>query len=295
MICNLCPRNCGAIRDDKKGEGFCKMPKNPVLAKASVHMWEEPPISGTKGSGTIFFSGCSLGCVYCQNEKISHNRYGKEITPHRLREIYDELISQGVHNINFVNPTHYAHIIAKSLEKPLDVPTVYNCSGYENIETLKMLEGKISVYLPDMKYSDNAIAIKYSNAPRYVEISQNTVREMFRQTGKYKLDSNGLIIQGVIIRHLVLPANTKNSIGVIDWLCKNFAEDDILFSLMAQYTPFGTLEKFPEINRKITKREYQKVVDYLATKDIDGYVQQRNSASKIYIPDFDLGGVERIF
>ncbi|MBQ4100396.1 MAG: radical SAM protein [Oscillospiraceae bacterium] len=295
MICNLCPRNCGATRDDKKGEGFCKMPKNPVLAKASVHMWEEPPISGTKGSGTIFFSGCSLGCVYCQNEKISHNRYGKEITPDRLREIYDELIAKGVHNINFVNPTHYAHIIAKSLEKPLDVPIVYNCSGYENIETLKMLEGKISVYLPDMKYSDNALAIRYSNAPRYVEISQNAVREMFRQTGKYKLNSNGLIIQGVIIRHLVLPANTKNSIGVIDWLCENFSEDDILFSLMAQYTPFGNLEKFPEINRKITKREYEKVVDYLATKDIDGYVQQRNSASEIYIPEFDLSGVERIF
>lgn len=295
MICNLCPRNCGATRDDKKGEGFCKMPKNPVLAKASVHMWEEPPISGTKGSGTIFFSGCSLGCVYCQNEKISHNRYGKEITPDRLREIYDELIAKGVHNINFVNPTHYAHIIAKSLEKPLDVPIVYNCSGYENIETLKMLEGKISVYLPDMKYSDNALAIRYSNAPRYVEISQNAVREMFRQTGKYKLDSNGLIIQGVIIRHLVLPANTKNSIGVIDWLCENFSEDDILFSLMAQYTPFGNLEKFPEINRKITKREYEKVVDYFATKDIDGYVQQRNSASEIYIPEFDLSGVERIF
>lgn len=295
MVCNLCPRKCGATRDDKKGEGFCKMPYAPVIAKASVHMWEEPCVSGTNGSGTIFFSGCSMGCVFCQNEKISHNRFGKEITVDRLREIYGELIAKGVHNINFVNPTHYAHIIAKSLEKPISVPTVYNSSGYENIETLKMLEGKISIYLPDMKYSNNEVAIRYSNAPRYVEISQNAVREMVRQVGKYKLDDNGIIKSGVIVRHLVLPANTKNSIGVIDWLCENFSQDDILFSLMAQYTPFGNLEKYPEINRKITKREYEKIVDYLAEKDIDGYVQDRKSASEIYIPNFDLSGVERIF
>lgn len=292
MICNLCPRKCGALRNKENGFGFCRMPELPVLARAAVHMWEEPCISGTKGSGTVFFSGCSLRCVFCQNGEISRNDFGKCVSSERLREIYEELIEKGVHNINLVNPTHFASVISKSLEKPLSVPVIYNCGGYESVDTLKMLDGKIDVYLPDIKYSSSEAAKKYSGAADYVEISHAAVKEMLRQTGNYKLDNNGTIIRGVVIRHLILPSNTKNSMGVIDWVSENFKEGEILFSLMAQYTPFGNLESCPEINRRITKREYEKVADYLIEKNLtEGYLQELESADKIYIPQFDLTGI----
>ena len=182
MICKLCPRNCGALRTESAGEGYCRMPEAPVLARAALHQWEEPPISGTRGSGTVFFSGCSLGCVFCQNEKISHQDFGKAVTVERLREICEDLIAQGAHNINFVNPTHYAHVIAKLLEKPLGVPVVYNCGGYEKVETLRALEGKIDIYLPDMKYHSSELSKKYSNCPDYFEVTKKVGRWVGKTT-----------------------------------------------------------------------------------------------------------------
>lgn len=268
------------------------MVDNPVVARAGVHLWEEPPISGTKGSGTVFFSGCSLGCVFCQNHAISHENYGKEISVARLREIYFELIAQGVHNINLVNPTHFTKAIAESLATPLTVPVVYNSSGYERVESLRLLEGKIQVYLPDMKYIDSAVSERYSHTPDYFEYASKAIEEMYRQTGDYVLDDNGLLKSGVLIRHLILPGNTRNTLAVIDWVNATFPPGSVLFSLMSQYTPCGELGGYPEINRRITQREYEKVQNYLFESGIeDGFLQERCAAKKDYIPSFDLSGV----
>ncbi|SDN84359.1 4Fe-4S cluster-binding domain-containing protein [Acetanaerobacterium elongatum] len=290
--CTVCPRRCGALRESAATLGVCKMVDNPVVARAGVHLWEEPPISGTKGSGTVFFSGCSLGCVFCQNHAISHENYGKEITVARLREIYFELIAQGVHNINLVNPTHFTRAIAQSLTQPLPVPVVYNSSGYERVESLRLLEGKIQVYLPDMKYVDSAVSERYSRAPDYFEYASKAIREMYRQTGDYVLDENGLLKSGVLIRHLILPGNTRNTLAVINWVRATFPPGSVLFSLMSQYTPCGELSGCPEINRRITMREYEKVQNYLFESGIeDGFLQERCAAKKDYIPCFDLSGV----
>ena len=217
MICNLCPRRCGALRTESSGEGYCRMPEVPVLARAALHQWEEPPISGTRGSGTVFFSGCSLGCVFCQNEKISHQDFGKAVTVERLREICEDLIAQGAHNINFVNPTHYAHVIAKLLEKPLGVPVVYNSGGYEKVETLRALEGKIDIYLPDLKYLAPDTAKRYSLAQDYPDVACAAIREMVRQTGPVVLE-DGLLKRGVVIRHLILPGQVNAAKEVMDWV-----------------------------------------------------------------------------
>lgn len=290
--CSVCPRRCGAQRENAVNLGVCKMGVNPVVARAGVHLWEEPPISGTKGSGTVFFSGCSLGCVFCQNHVISHENYGKEITVARLREIYFELIEQGVHNINLVNPTHFTNAIAESLASPLPVPVVYNSSGYERAESLRTLTGRVQVYLPDMKYIDSGLSAKYSHAPDYFEFACEAIKEMYRQTGDYVLDENGLLKSGVLIRHLILPGNTRNTLAVIDWVKATFPPGSVLFSLMSQYTPCGELGIYPEINRRITKREYEKVQSYLFESGIeDGFLQERCAATKDYIPCFDLSGV----
>jgi len=256
-------------------------------------MWEEPCISGTNGSGTVFFSGCSLRCVFCQNYQISWEQFGAEITVERLREIFEELIEKGVHNINLVNPTHFALPIAQALEKPLSVPVVYNSSGYENVETLKMLEGKIQIYLPDMKYSNNEIAMRYSSAPDYFETAQAAIAEMFRQVGPYRMSEDGeLMEQGLIVRHLILPSHLKNTYGVIDWFAETFKPGDAMFSLMSQYFPSGRAADFPKINRRITPRERHKAEDYLFASGIeDGFLQSRKSASESFVPVFDLEGV----
>ena len=199
--CTLCPRKCGRLRPD----GFCRMGENPRVARAALHFWEEPCISGTRGSGAVFFSGCSLRCVFCQNQEISAGGFGKDISVERLREIFDELIARGAHNINLVNPTHFAGAIAEALDKPLPVPVVYNSGGYDRVETLRMLDGKVQVYLPDMKYAQAELGARYARADDYPEFAKAAIQEMVRQTGPYQLDENGMLVSGVLIRHLVLP------------------------------------------------------------------------------------------
>ncbi len=290
--CTLCPRNCGVTREETYGSGFCGMGANPVVARAALHFWEEPCISGKRGSGTVFFTGCSLKCVFCQNYQISTKReVGKSVSVDELAELFDRLISQGAHNINLVSPTHFASAIAAALKlKKLPVPVIYNSGGYENAETLKMLDGLIDIYLPDFKYSDNALAQKYSGAPEYVESAKASILEMARQTGPAQFDADGMLMRGTIVRHLILPGNTRNSIAVLDWLGENLPEG-VLVSLMAQYVPCGRAWDFPEINRRITKREYEKVQEYLFELNIDGFVQDRKSASQSFIPSFNLEGV----
>lgn len=294
MICNLCPRKCGAVRDENLGSGLCRKGTLPVLAKVSVHMWEEPCISGEKGSGTVFFSGCSLKCVFCQNSKISTGGFGKTVSVDRLREIYGELIQKGVHNINLVNPTHFAHCIAQSLDMPLSVPVVYNSGGYDSVETLKMLDGKIQIYLPDMKYAFSDTAGKYSATPDYPRSAKNAILEMYRQTGSYQMGDNGLLKSGVLIRHLILPGNIENSLRVIDWVAETFSPGQVLFSLMSQFTPTDGCAKIPELNRPLTQEEHNSVIDYLCSSGIeDGFYQDLDSSSSSFIPDFDLSGVEK--
>ncbi len=291
-ICNDCPRNCGIDRTKEKG--FCNMGLEPKIARASVHMWEEPPISGGNGSGTVFFSGCNLKCEFCQNKDISKKQFGEVVTVERLKEIYKELISQGVNNINLVTPTHFLDSILKSLDEPLSVPVVYNCGGYESIEALKKLEGKINIYIPDLKYANNSLAFNYSGANNYFEIATNAVKEMFRQVGKYKIDDNGIMQSGVIIRHLVLPGQLENSKKVIDWVRENFNDGDILFSLMSQFTPNGECTK-DELYRRLTQEEYDEIADYLYDSGIeDGFMQELSSAKEEYTPEFDLTGVKKL-
>ena len=290
MICKLCPRNCGALRTESAGEGYCRMPEPPVLARAALHHWEEPPISGEKGSGTVFFSGCSLGCVFCQNEKISHHDFGKAVTVERLREICMDLVAQGAHNINFVNPTHYAHVIARLLEEPLPVPVVYNTGGYEKVETLKALEGKVDIYLPDLKYLDGKIALRCSDAEDYPEKATAAIREMVRQTGPVVME-DGLLKKGVVIRHLILPGQVSQAKVVMDWVAENFARGEVLFSLMSQYTPWGDLSNHPELNRRLRKGEISVAIEYMQNLDLPGFCQERTSAKEEYTPPFDLTGL----
>lgn len=290
--CTLCPRACGARREAESGGGFCRMGAKPVVARAALHFWEEPCISGTKGSGTVFFTGCSLQCVFCQNEQISTRReVGRPLSASELSNVFFRLVEQGAHNINLVNPTHFASGIAEALRlRPLPVPVVYNSGGYESLDTLRMLEGLIDVYLPDYKYRDAALSLRLSGAKDYPEKAAEAVLEMARQTGPAVLDENGIMQRGTIVRHLILPGHTRNSIEVLDWL-KEHLPDGVLVSLMAQYVPCGRASEYPEINRCITKREYEKVQQYLFDLELDGYVQERKSAKKDFIPPFDLEGV----
>lgn len=290
--CRLCPRNCGAVREEDSGSGYCRMGAKPVVARAALHFWEEPCISGKNGSGTIFFTGCSLNCVFCQNYQISTKReVGRAVSVQELADIFDRLVSQGAHNINLVNPTHFAAEIAEALKlrKP-PVPVVYNSGGYENPETLRMLEGLIDIYLPDMKYADSTLAKTLSGASDYPEKAKAAVLEMARQTGAAQFDEEGIMKRGTIVRHLILPGNTRNSLAVLDWLSQNLPKGTLV-SLMAQYTPCGRAADFPEINRRITQREYEKVQDYLFALDLDGFVQDKKSASRDFIPPFNLEGV----
>lgn len=290
MICNLCPRKCGAVRTAHRGEGRCRMPEAPVVARAALHMWEEPPISGTKGSGTVFFSGCSLGCVFCQNEQISHQDFGKPITVDRLRAIFFELIDQGAHNINLVNPTHYAHVVREALEEPLPVPVVYNSGGYDRVETLKALEGKIQIYLPDYKYRTSDYAGRYSDASDYPEAAEAAILEMFHQTGPVRYE-DGLLKQGVVIRHLLLPGKLAEAKRVMDWVAEHFEPGQVLFSLMSQYIPWGRAADYPEINRRVRPSEVRAAEAYMADLGLEGFTQGTEAAQAEYIPPFDLTGV----
>ena len=292
MICNLCPRRCGALRDETRGLGRCRMPSVPVAARAALHHWEEPPISGSRGSGTIFFSGCSLGCVFCQNQEISHRDFGKAVSLDRLGQICDELIAQGAHNINFVNPTHFSHAVWTLLIRhPLPVPVVRNSGGYDRVETLRALEGLVNVYLPDLKYLDPDTAGRYSAAPDYPEAAQAAIREMVRQTGPCQFDGEGLRRRGTVIRHLILPGQVGQAKAVMDWVAREFPRGTVLFSLMSQYTPWGDLSACPELNRRLRPGEMRAAREYMENLGLDGFTQERTSAREEYTPPFDLTGI----
>ena len=289
MICNQCPRRCNVDRENALG--YCKAPNAYKLARASLHFWEEPCISGKSGSGAVFFSGCNLGCVFCQNYEISHKCKGVEVSEERLIRIFEHLVDEGANNINLVNPTHYAVQLAHTLKKyKPPVPVVYNTSGYDSVDTLKLLDGLVDIYLPDFKYMRNDKALRYSRAEDYPQFAMPALTEMKRQVGNDVFDENGIMKRGMIIRHLVLPGNTNSAIQALDYLAENFG--DTYISVMAQYVPCTDLSEYKEINRKITKREYDKVVAHILELGLEKvFLQKLESATEDYIPDFDLSGV----
>lgn len=289
-LCNLCARRCNINRTDMSG--YCKMPKNPVLAKACLHFGEEPCITGAGGSGTVFFSGCSLGCVFCQNSNISHNRFGKEITTERLAEIFKQLELQGAENINLVTPTHFVDAIIDALEiyRP-NIPIVYNSSGYDDVKTIKKLRNYIDVYLIDFKYYDEGRALRYSKAENYTSAVKNALSAAAENVNfKCEFNDNDVMTKGLIIRHLIMPQGTNDAINIINWCNENLSF--AAFSLMSQYTPVTDLSSYPEINRRITKREYEKVFNKLIYSDFSIiYSQDLSSSTDEMIPDFDLSGI----
>ena len=294
--CALCPRECLADRGTGK-KGFCGMDERIYLARAALHMWEEPCISGTKGSGAVFFSGCGLRCCFCQNHDIAMGSRGRAVSVERLGEIFLELKEKGAANINLVTGAHYVPQIIEALDmarrKGLDIPVVYNSSGYEKTETLKLLEGYVDIYLPDLKYLDPELAQKFSYAPDYVQAAKAAIREMVRQTGKCEFGEDGYIRKGTIVRHLILPGHTGNSIKALRYLHETYGED-IYISIMNQYTPVRKFVEFKELNRKVTKREYEKVLDAAVDMGIqNGFIQEGETASESFIPDFDYEGVEK--
>ena len=290
--CMLCPRKCGVDRRNEKG--FCGMPDKLFAAKAYLHLWEEPCISGSSGSGTVFFTGCNLRCVYCQNRKIAEGREGFEITSKRLGEIFLELQDKGANNVNLVTPTHYVPHIISALDKVKDnlkIPVVYNCGGYESTDTLKKLEGYIDIYLPDFKYYDSRLAKRYSNAEDYPEIVKSALDEMVRQTGSCQFDKNGIMQKGVIVRHLVLPGFLQNSKDVIEYLYKKYG-NVIFMSIMNQYTPLEYVKDYPEINRKLTEKEYDEIIDFATGIGVENaFVQEGGTVSESFIPIFDGEGI----
>ena len=291
--CMLCPRNCGA--DRTKTTGFCGQSDKLYAARASLHMWEEPCISGESGSGTVFFTGCNLVCVYCQNREIANEHIGFEITAERLAEIFLEQQDRGANNINLVTPTHYAPHIIRALDmvrgKLLKIPVLYNCGGYESVETLKMLEGYIDIYMPDFKYMDGEIAKKYSNAADYPEAAKAAVAEMVRQTGKCRFDENGIMQRGTLVRNLVLPSYTENSKQVIEYLYNTYG-GSIYMSIMNQYTPMQNIKAYPELNRTVTAAEYDAVVDFAVELGVENaFVQEGGAVSESFIPLFDGEGI----
>ena len=290
MICTLCPRNCGVERTAESGAGVCRMGTQPKIARAALHMWEEPCISGTRGSGAVFFSGCGLRCVFCQNEAISQQGEGKIVTPARLAEIFRELEAQGAHNINLVTAAHFVPAVleALSLYRP-NIPIVYNSSGYESIETLRMLSGVVDIYLPDYKYIDPNMAAMLSGARDYPEAAFAAIAEMIRQTGAPVYDENGMMQRGTLIRHLVLPRLTGDSMKILTRICDEFP--GIPVSLMGQYTPCGRALSMPGMDRKIKKKEYARVLAHMEAIGLDGYRQELGSADGAFIPSFDETGV----
>ncbi len=289
MICNACPRKCNVDRQNTLG--YCKSSDKFKLARAALHFWEEPCISGKNGSGAIFFSGCNLGCVFCQNFDISHNCKGVEVSDGKLIDIMKNLVEKGANNINLVNPTHYSAQLLRVFKKyKPPVPIVYNTSGYDSVETLRLFDGIVDVYLPDFKYIRPDKAQKYSKAENYPQVAEAALTEMKRQVKSDVFDDSGIMQKGMIIRHLVLPSNTNASIEALDYLAENF--DDTYISVMAQYVPCGDLTEYKEINRPLTQREYDKVVNHILDLGLDKiFVQELEAASDEFIPDFDFTGV----
>lgn len=291
-ICRLCPRSCSI--DRTKETGYCGIQNSPDTvraAKAMLHFGEEPPISGSRGSGAVFFSGCNMKCVFCQNYSISRDCFGKDISVSRLSEIFLELQDMGAHNINLVTATHFVPQVIQALEtvkSRLNLPVVYNCGGYESTETLKRLEGLVDIYLPDIKYFDDTYAVRYSGAAGYFNSAKAALEEMLRQTGKYEI-KDGIMKHGVIVRHLILPGLYKDSIKIFKALEEY--HDRILISLMRQYFPGGRAKDFPEINRRVTTFEYRKVLDVCCDLGFEGFTQEKEAATDEMTPDFDLSGV----
>lgn len=291
--CNLCPNNCNINRN--KYIGKCGAGEKIKVALASLHYYEEPCISGENGSGTVFFSNCNLRCAFCQNYKISSEGFGKEIDVQDLANTFISLQNQNANNINLVTPTPYVPQIIEAIEiarqKGLNIPIIYNCGGYENVETIKMLDGYIDVYLPDLKYAENDIALKYSNVKNYFEHATAAILEMYNQVGAPKFDENGLIQKGLIIRHLVLPSHIENSKKVLKWINENI-DKNVYVSIMAQYFPTGNASKFKEINRKLTEDEYKEIEEYLYSLEIEnGYMQELEEHEEEYVPNFNLSGI----
>ncbi len=292
--CCLCPRRCAADREN--GElGYCRQKNKITVARSSLHMWEEPPISGKNGSGTVFFCGCSLRCVFCQNRDISRGRIaGTEVTPYELSRIMLDLQSAGAHNINLVTPTHFADLIAQAIEiaKPsLYIPVIYNCGGYELPGTIERMRGLIDIYMPDFKYFSSELSGKYSGAPDYCRVATEAVKAMYAQVGKIEFDSNGMLKKGVIVRHLVLPGCRHDSMKVLKTLAQAVPPDNgnILLSLMNQYTPDFALDcEYKNLHRKLTSFEYESVLEYAASLGFEGFCQQRSAASPSYTPDFGV-------
>lgn len=294
--CTLCPRECHVDRSSGK-KGFCGMDGTIYLARAALHMWEEPCISGTKGSGAVFFSGCGLRCCFCQNHDIAIGSRGLAVSVERLGEIFLELKEKGAANINLVTGAHYVPQIIEALKlarmQGMDLPVVYNSSGYEKLETLKFLEGYVDIYLPDLKYMEPDLAQKFSHAPDYVERAKAAIKEMVRQSGSCQFGEDGYIRRGTIVRHLILPGHTKNSRKVLRYLHETYGEE-IYISIMNQYTPVREFGEFKELNRKVTKREYEKVLDTAVEMGIqNGFIQEGETASESFIPEFDYEGVEK--
>ncbi|MBR4077660.1 MAG: radical SAM protein [Oscillospiraceae bacterium] len=290
-LCNMCPRGCNIDRNARFG--FCQVPEMPMVARAAPHFGEEPCITGTRGSGTVFFSGCNLRCVFCQNHTISRGQVGSVVTAERLADIFRELQDQGVHNINLVTGSHYARQISEALDlAKLSIPVAWNSSGYDKVETLKLLEGKVQIYMPDFKYSDPILAKRYSFAEDYPEITAAAIKEMYRQTGPYEMDADGILQKGVLVRHLIMPNRPTNTKGVIDMLTSLLPQGSFLFSLMSQYTPMPNLEAYPELQQTVSPALADFCYRYMLKKGIeDGYYQDPASATDEMIPDFDLTGV----
>ena len=295
FVCSDCPRRCGALRGTERSGGVCASPALPRVVRAAPHFGEEPCLSGTKGAGAIFFSGCNLRCVYCQNHEISRGAStGKTTDAAALRELMLHLRDEGVHCIDLVTPTHYVRTVREALTGlELGIPVVWNSSGYESVETLRTLEGLVQVYMPDYKYSDLSLAKRYSAAEDYPAVAAAAIREMFRQTGPYRLDEEGLLLSGVLIRHLILPGETENSMGAIDFVADSFPQGSVLFSLMSQYTPMPGLGRFPSLQRRVDAEENAHLIRYMHACGItDGYWQELSSATEDEIPAFDGTGVE---
>ena len=288
--CTLCPRQCGV--DRTAGQlGYCRMPAQLRAARAAAHYWEEPVISGERGSGAVFFSGCTLRCRYCQNYEISALGNGVPLSSARLREVFERLLAEGAHNVNLVTPTQFLPDILPALTPKLPAPVVYNCGGYERVETLRALEGLVDVWLPDLKYSDNALARRLSGAGDYVQTAQAAILEMYRQTGPCVVE-DGLLKRGVLIRHLILPGQLDNSLGVLDWIARSFPRGSVAVSLMSQYTPAGPAKTEPPFDRRITREEYDAALSWLYLDGLtEGYAQGPEAASLDFVPDFDGTGI----
>lgn len=288
-LCNNCPRMCNVMRRET-GAGVCRMGADAVVARAALHFDEEPIVSGTRGSGAVFFSGCALRCRFCQNYPISHEGFGRRVSVDGLKHIYANLIAQGAHNINLVNPTHFVEPILASLEGGLPVPVVWNSGGYERVETIRRLEGRVRVFLPDLKYRFDDAAARYSGARDYFQCASAAIREMLRLAGPVRLDAEGIIQSGVVVRHLILPGRVEESKAVLDWIAAELPGAWV--SLMAQYVPMGNVRGVDELERRLTQEEYDAVVEHLFDLGLEeGFVQELSSAEEKYIPAFDLTGV----